>query len=137
MAKTKVKTVETSLAVYSEPEIEGNFLALAPIPEAQKQVLADTSGKMTSVDLQVVQIENEIRMLQADIKSVPDPRYTKIEDLKKKQKRLKEGKKELVQSLGGIMKMALAEVPGETLLEKYKFLENKGKALTNGRISQL
>lgn len=137
MAKTKVKKAETSIEVYSEQEVQGNILALAPIPEAQKQVVSETSAKMTSIDLRIAQLENEVRKLKADIATTPDPRYVEINDTKKKLKRLRSGKKELVHSLSGIMKMALAEVPGKTMADKYKFLENKGKALTNGRISQL
>lgn len=115
MAKLEKKQ-ETGLEIYAA----GDILSRINIPESQREVASQTAGQLVSIDLSASAIEKELKKLKLELQADPDPRVRRLKQLKADLKRLNVGKEQLISSMNGIMKMALADVPGKTLADKYK-----------------
>lgn len=110
------KNSEYSLEIYAA----GDVLSRISIPESQREVASQTAGQLVTIDLNVSAIEKEIKKIKAELVADPDPRVKRMKELKANLKRLNIGREQMISSMNGIMKMALADVPGKTLAEKYK-----------------
>lgn len=97
-----------------------SVLARVNISEQQKAVISNSAAQILNITSRAELIDNEIKRIAQEIAN--DPRIQTLKQYKKNRRELKRMHSEAVAGFNGALKMALAEVPGNTLTEKYREL---------------
>lgn len=99
---------------------DNSILAGLVVPESQKLVVKSASMQIINVTTQNTLVDDEIRRIKAEI--AKDTRMQELKELKKVKRELKQLHRDAVANYNGAMKVVLADVPGDTLIEKYRTL---------------
>lgn len=103
--------------------VSGNavgILADINIPESQKLICQSAAAQIINVTSRAGAVDDEIKAVKARIAANADVQALK--ELKRARKELGRIHQEAVANFNGSMKVALADVPGNTLNEKYRNL---------------
>lgn len=99
---------------------DNSILAGLVVPESQKLVVKSASLQIVNVTTQSTAVDEAIRSLRSELEN--DPRMQELKELKKVKRELKQLHRDAVANYNGAMKVVLADVPGDTLIEKYRTL---------------
>ena len=96
------------------------LLSRIEVPESQKIVVQSAAAQIINVTTRTGMIDAEIKRIKTEI--AQNPAMMELKEMKRARKELNRIHQDAVSNYNGAMKVVLADVPGETLIEKYKAL---------------
>ncbi len=97
-----------------------SVLARVNISEQQRAVVANAAAQILNITSRAGELDSAIKKMATEVAA--DPRILALKQYKKNRRELKRMHSEAVAGFNGALKMALAEVPGNSLNEKYAAL---------------